>query len=98
MARNYEHISEDGVVPQNIEIAGNLLKTQTDMVKQVGKTRREGDYQIDDWVSLDKEPRAGSSKMDAVRYGPFKVVGRCKKQPANYDLLYWQFQAATICL
>ena len=58
--------SEDEVVPRNIEIARNLQKTQTDMVKQVGKTWREGDYQIDDWVSLDKEPRAGSSKMDAV--------------------------------
>ena len=58
--------SEDEVVPQNTEIAGNLLKTQTDMVKQVGKTRREGDYQIGDWVSLDKEPRAGLSKTDAV--------------------------------
>ena len=58
--------SEDEAVPRNIKIAGNLLKTQTDMVKQVGKTRREGDYQIGDWVSLDKEPRAGSSKMDAV--------------------------------
>ena len=58
--------SEDEAVPRNIEIAGNLLKTQTDMVKQVGKTRREGDYQIGDWVNLDKEPRAGLSKMDAV--------------------------------
>ena len=80
--------SEDEAVPQNIEIARNLQKTQIVMVKQVGKTRREGDYQIGDWVSLDKEPRAGSSKMDAVRYRPFKVVGRCKKRPANYDLLY----------
>ena len=58
------------------------------MVKQVGKTRREGDYQIGDWVSLDKDPSAGLSKMDAVQYGPFKVVGCCKKRPANYDLLY----------
>ena len=79
--------SEDEAVPRNVEIAGNLLKTQTDMVKQVGKTRREGDYQIGDWVSLDKEPRAGLLKMDAVQYGQFKV-GRCKKWPANYDLLY----------
>ena len=67
--------SEDEAVPRNTEIAGNLLKTQTDMVKQVGKTQREGDYQIGDWVSLDKEPRAGSSKMDAVLYGPFKGGG-----------------------
>ena len=58
------------------------------MVKQVGKTRCEGNYQIGDWVSLDKEPRSGLSKMDAVQYGPFKVVGCCKKRPANYDLLY----------
>ena len=58
--------SEDEVVPWNIEIARNPQKTQPDMVKQVGKTRREGDYQIGDWVSLDKEPRAGLSKMDAV--------------------------------
>ena len=55
--------SEDEAVPWN---TGNLLKTQTDMVKQVGKTWCEGDYQIGDWVSLDKEPRAGSSKIDAV--------------------------------
>ena len=90
MARNYKHIyiSEDEAVPRNIEIAGNLLKTQTDMVKQVGKTQREGNYQIGDWVSLDKEPRSGLSKMDAVQYRPFKVVGRCKKRPANYNLLY----------
>ena len=67
--------SEDKVVTRNIEIARNLQKTQTDMVKQVGKTQREGDYQIGNWVSLDKEPRAGLSKMDAVRYGRFKVVG-----------------------
>ena len=66
--------SEDEAVPWNIEIARNLQKTQTDMVKQVGKTRREGNYQIGDWVSLDKEPRSSLSKMDAVRYGPFKVV------------------------
>ena len=58
--------SEDEAVPWNTEIAGNLLKTQTDMVKQVGKTQRKGDYQIGDWVSLDKEPRAGLSKMDTV--------------------------------
>ena len=58
--------SEDEAVPRNIKIARNLQKTQTDMVKQVGKTRREGDYQIGNWVSLDKEPRAGLSKMDAV--------------------------------
>ena len=58
--------SEDEAVPRNIKIARNLQKTQTDMVKQVGKTRRKGDYQIGDWVSLDKEPRSGSSKMDAV--------------------------------
>ena len=41
MARNYKHIyiyiSEDEAVPRNIKIARNLLKTQTDMVKQVGK-------------------------------------------------------------
>ena len=86
---DFEHVeSEDEAVPQNIEIARNLQKTQTDMVKQVGKTRCEGDYQIGDWMSLDKEPRAGLSKMDAVLYGPFKVVGHCKKQPANYDILY----------
>ena len=78
----------DEAVPRNIEIARNLQNTQTDMVKQVGKTRREGDYQIGDWVSLDKEPRSGLSKMDAVRHGPFKVVGHCKKRPANYDILY----------
>ena len=30
--------SEDEAVPQNIEITRNLQKTQTDMVKQVGKT------------------------------------------------------------
>ena len=29
--------SEDEAVPQNIEIARNLQKTQTDMVKQVGR-------------------------------------------------------------
>ena len=58
--------SEDEAVPRNIEIARNLLKTQTNMVKQVGKIRREGDYQIGDWVSLEKKPRAGLSKMDAV--------------------------------
>ena len=58
--------SEDEAVPRNIEIARNLLKTQTDMVKQVGKTRHEGDYQIGDLMSLDKEPRSGSSKMYAV--------------------------------
>ena len=38
--------SEDEAVPWNIKIAGNLQKTQTDMVKQVGKTRRKGDYQL----------------------------------------------------
>ena len=80
--------SEDDAVPRNIEISRNLQKTQTNMVKQVGKTRRGGDYQIGNWVILDKEPRSGLSKMDAVQYRPFKVVGRCKKQPANYDLLY----------
>ena len=80
--------SEDEAVPRNIKIARNLQKTQTDMVKQVEKTRREGDYQIGDWLSLDKEPRAGLSKMDAVQYRPFKVGGRCKKRPANYDILY----------
>ena len=58
--------SEDEAVPQNIEIARNLQKTQTDMVKQVGKTWREDNYQISNWVSLDKEPRSGLSKMDAV--------------------------------
>ena len=46
--------SEDEAVPWNIEIARNLQKTQTDMVKQVGKTRREGDYQIGDWVPTPK--------------------------------------------
>ena len=58
--------SEDEAVPQNIKISRNLQKTQTDMVKQVGKTQWEGDYQIGNWVSLDKEPRSGLSKMDAV--------------------------------
>ena len=58
--------SEDEVVPWNIKIARNLQKTQTNMVKQVGKTLREGNYQIGVWVSLDKEPRSGLSKMDAV--------------------------------
>ena len=87
--------SEDEAVTQNIEIARNLQKTQTDMVKQVGKTWREGKYQIGDWVSLDKEPRSGLSKMDAVRYGPFKVVGRCKKRPANYNLLYLAIPGST---
>ena len=28
------------------------------------------------------------SKIDAIQYGPFKVVGCCKKRPANYDLFY----------
>ena len=41
--------SEDEAVLRNIEITRNLQKTQPDMVKQVGKTRREGDYQIGDW-------------------------------------------------
>ena len=58
--------SEDEAVPRNIDIARNLQKTQTYMVKQVGKTLREGNYQIGDWVSLDKEPRSGLSKMDVV--------------------------------
>ena len=57
-------------------------------MKQVGKTRCEGNYQIGNWVSLDKEPRSGLSKIDAVQYGPFKVVGCCKKWPVNYHLLY----------
>ena len=65
--KDFEHgESEDEAVPRNIKIARNLLKSQTDMVKQVGKRRREGDYQIGNRVSLDKEPRAGLSKMDAV--------------------------------
>ena len=58
--------SEDEAVPRNIEIARNLQKTQTDMVKQVGKTLREGNYQIGNWVSLDKEPRSSLSKMDTI--------------------------------
>ena len=58
--------SEDEAVPRNIKIARNLQKTQTDMVKQVGKTRREGNHQIGDRVSLNKEPRSGLSKMDVV--------------------------------
>ena len=80
--------SEDEAAPRNTEIAKTIQKTQEDMVKQVGKTRKEGEYQVGDWVSLDSEARPGKTKMDAVRYGPFKVVGRSKERPANYELLY----------
>jgi hypothetical protein len=66
----------------------NIAKSQEEMVKRskrkLGPT--EGHHKVGSWVALDSHLKR--SKLEPVRWGPYKVAAQDPTKPSNYTLRY----------